>query len=76
MEAELRLWQLKIVDMLSTQSDREVLWVYDRTGNSGKTYLSNVLEFKHNYQLFAGGKLVDFVYATDGDRDGYIIDLA
>lgn len=75
-EAELRPWQLKIVDLLSTQSDREVLWIYDPVGNSGKTYLSNVLEFKHNYQSFAGGKLADLAYATDGDRDGYIIDLA
>ena len=50
--------------------------IYDPVGNSGKTYLSNVLEFKHNYQSFAGGKLADLAYATDGDRDGYIIDLA
>lgn len=74
--AELYGWQREIVDMLSTQTEREVLWVYDTVGNTGKTYLSNVLDFKHNYQSFMGGKYADMAYAIQCDRDGYVIDLA
>lgn len=76
MVSDLRPWQSKIMDMLSSQSDRQVLWVCDPTGNSGKTYLSNVLEFKHNFQCFTGGKFADLAYAVDPERAGYVIDLA
>jgi len=76
METHLRPWQQQTLDLLLTQSDREVLWVCDPVGNSGKTILSNVLEFKHNYQVFTGGKFADLAYAIDQDRDGYAIDLS
>lgn len=35
-----RPWQLKAIDHLNNQNDRQILYVYDPTGNTGKTFLA------------------------------------
>ncbi len=52
----LRPWQKKVVQELSFQGDRQVLWVFDFDGGSGKSELVEYLELKLNYQLLPPGK--------------------
>jgi len=62
--------------LLNAQPPREVLWVYDTTGDTGKTWLSQYLEFIQGYQSFQGGKYSDLAYAIQPRAAGYVIDLA
>lgn len=46
-----------------SQSDRKVLWVWDATGNTGKTFLGEWLCVHRNAFLITGGKHADIAYA-------------
>ena len=46
---ELRIWQQQFLDNISAPSDREVIWVWGRTGNEGKTWFQGYLETLYGY---------------------------
>ena len=55
----LRPWQRKVINMLSDQGDRRVLWVWDYDGNSGKSELCKFLILKRDFQLLSPGRTHD-----------------
>lgn len=55
-EIILRPWQLEVGNLLSVQTSRELLWVFDFDGNSGKTEMARYLQRNKNFQKLPIGK--------------------
>lgn len=51
----LRQWQKKALTAIYGQEKREILWIFDFDGNSGKTELSKYLRFKCNFHKLPSG---------------------
>lgn len=60
---QLRQWQTKAVEMIENQNDREILFIVDKTGNSGKTCLCKWLMRHKGAGCFRGGKHSDIAEA-------------
>nr|WAE42646.1 MAG: replication associated protein [Cressdnaviricota sp.] len=58
-------WQEKALDLLNKQNDRQILWVVDECGNTGKTYLATYLMVIHNAFYAQVSKKDDVFYAYD-----------
>jgi hypothetical protein len=74
----LRPWQKKIADIVASPvHDREVHWVVDNEGNSGKTTLVNYLEAKYPEEVMAiqNGKKADIAHIYNGEGI-ILIDMA
>lgn len=53
-------WQRKILDIISEVAHpREIHWVYDETGNTGKTFLSKYIACKFDGVIIGNGKMND-----------------
>jgi hypothetical protein len=72
----LRPWQRCVVNALSTQNDRTVLWVFDYDGNSGKTELSHYLMYKLNYQILKAAEARDVCGMIESNSNGFVFDFA
>lgn len=60
-------WQDRIRTRLLNQTDRQVTWVYDPVGNTGKTYLGQWLcAFDHGI-MFENGKKADIAMAFEDE---------
>lgn len=67
--AELRPWQEAVKNMIDVEPhDRQILWVYDPAGGTGKTIMSKWLVDHHGAFYTNGGKHTDIVHAYDGER--------
>lgn len=56
-------WQKEILERVKRQPDyRDILWVYEPQGNSGKSYLTKYLHYFHG-AIVTGGKSEDVKYA-------------
>lgn len=64
-KVELYEWQENALDKLYDQNDREILWIYDKDGNKGKTHLAKWLMVNQNAYYCSGGKSADISYAYD-----------
>ncbi len=53
-ESYLRGWQMHVLRIFMGQNDREILWVYDRTGGVGKSWFGRYLQFVHGADFFDG----------------------
>lgn len=59
-------WQEGVMEMIAEPAHpREILWVFDAFGNSGKTYLARYLRQEHGAFYCNGGKGIDICYAYD-----------
>lgn len=68
--------QTKILEILDNKvDDREVNWIYDEDGNTGKSYLSKYIQLTRSTYYITGGKQNDILYGYDGEQN-VIIDLA
>jgi len=68
--------QRKILDIIAERpDDREVNWIYDEDGNTGKSYLSKYLQLTEDLYYITGGKQNDILYGYEG-QEIVIIDLA
>ena len=47
-------WQYQVLEMIMRQSSRNVLWVVDRQGNNGKTFLAMYLTVLYSFQYLDG----------------------
>lgn len=66
---EPRQWQAKVLEMVDMDPDaRQVLWVYDPKGNTGKTYLAKYLVQEKGAFYCNGGRNVDLLYAYQGEK--------
>jgi len=61
----LRDWQEKLVKHVEEQNDRQVTWVIDPKGNSGKSWLANWLYVHKGAFIVDGGKQADIAHAYD-----------
>lgn len=59
----LRTWQKDAVVTLLAQNDREVLWIVDYKGDTGKSYLSRWLHAMKGAFEVTSGKTADIAYA-------------
>lgn len=50
----LKAWQQEAIIHLQNQSHRKICWYHDNTGNTGKSFLVNILFSCYNYELFDG----------------------
>lgn len=56
-------WQKEIVDKVTTTADyRDILWIWQPIGNTGKTYLAKYLHYFYG-AILTGGKSEDMKYA-------------
>ncbi len=55
----LKNWQTTALDQLLKQSDRQILWIVDYTGNSGKTFLAKHLLANYSSHYVTNGKNSD-----------------
>jgi len=56
-------WQRQIVDTITKETNyRDILWVYEPTGNTGKSHLAKYLHYFHG-AIITGGKGEDMKYA-------------
>ncbi len=70
--AELRNWQKQCIALLRNQDTRKILWVVDRVGKEGKTYLTGFIasRFEDVYET-QSGKGADMAHGWD--RQEYVI---
>lgn len=67
-EMTLRDWQENAVEKLLRQDNREVLWVLDATGNSGKSFLASWLGCIKGAFEVTSGQTKDIAYAYEMQR--------
>lgn len=61
-------WQIDLSNYLAEDADpRKIIWYYDNTGNSGKSYFSTRFKAKTSY-LVTGGKNQDIYYAYNYEQ--------
>lgn len=54
-------WQKEIIDLMETKADRRTIhWYWDKTGNVGKSFISDYLALKYN-AIIADGKKDDIL---------------
>lgn len=63
---ELYDWQIKLIELIKSEpDDRTINWIYDETGNMGKTTLAKHLCLKYpNEALYISGKSADIKYGV------------
>lgn len=61
-------WQEEIIDKLLTQNDRQILWVYDKDGNSGKSTLCKYIYIQHKAFYTSATKSQDITYQYQGEE--------
>lgn len=71
---ELRNYQKIWIDKLLNQNDRQILWIWDEFGNSGKSTVCNWLLDNKSCYFVDGGKYADILYGYDNE-DIIIFDL-
>lgn len=74
---DLRPWQTRVVDLVTHDpSPRQIHFLVDKTGNSGKTYLSDFLESsQEKVQVMKPGKVADMAFEYDENTKVLIIDV-
>lgn len=60
---ELRPWQKEIIEKLKEQDDRKVLWMYDKIGKTGKTWLCQYIAHMMKGFYVSSGKMSDIAHA-------------
>lgn len=61
----LKPWQLEVYNIFMKQDDRKVIWICDKKGNHGKTFLAKYIFFKHpdDTVIIRGGDVKDIAEA-------------
>lgn len=61
--ASLKPWQAHLLDILKeTPSTRTIYWIWDRSGNTGKSWMTNYLAALHGATVLSTGKKADLAY--------------
>lgn len=64
----LRKWQKNIMSKLLSQNDREIIWVCDRDGAKGKSWLTDYILDNYDSIMFNSGKVADMAKAFDNEE--------
>ena len=76
-EKDLFIWQDKVLRRLFTQNERTVLWIWDKVGNAGKTFLVHYLSTVYEYLLLDGNITAsDLAYFFSSTTKGVCFDVA
>ena len=62
-EVELKRWQKSVINLMKEQDDRQVIWIKDDAGNSGKSFLATYLLRTGDAFVVEGGSTRDLSYA-------------
>lgn len=73
--SSLRPWQQEAMDLLAVQNDREILWIADFEGETGKSFLTQFLSISFGYQILGSGKFQDLVHILEPSAAGFVFDL-
>lgn len=61
--ASLKPWQKALLEVLEdTVCPRKIYWIWDREGNSGKSWMTNYLAALHGATVMSTGKKADLTY--------------
>lgn len=60
-------WQKAIIHLVLCQPDRQVLWVWDEVGNTGKTWLARHLVAYHQALYAGSGSKTNVTFAHKGE---------
>ena len=75
-EKKLFPWQFKCLQDAMKQNDRHILWITDRQGNLGKTFLSEYLSIIYGFQVLGGvTSEKDLVFQIDKSCCGFCFDV-
>lgn len=56
-------WQTQVLNIISKEpNDREIIWIYDEHGNSGKTTLCKSICMNYDNAIYLSGKISDMQY--------------
>lgn len=74
----LRVWQADVVDIVKSPiHPRHIHWIWEETGNVGKSFLTKYLKAFHNACILGAGKKADMAYLyTKNVSKTVIFDLA
>lgn len=62
-------WQNNLLlDLLETPHPRHIHWIFDKKGNSGKSFLANHLAANHAALILSNGKSSDIAHVYDNQR--------
>ena len=56
-------WQRVALTMLKHQNDRQISWIIDEEGNTGKTFICKYLRDNRNTIVLEGGRTCDLAHA-------------
>ena len=60
-----------------SQSERQVLWIFDEVGNNGKSFLANYLEILYGFQIFDGQVTTrDIAALVKSSAKGFCFDVS
>ena len=62
-EVELKRWQKSVINLMKQQDDRQVIWIKDDAGNTGKSFLATYLLRTGDAFVVEGGSTRDLSYA-------------
>lgn len=74
LKAKLREWQADVLKLLEQQDERKILWIFDKEGNHGKTWLAKYLLATKDAMYVDNSKKADAAYAWDG-QDYIVFDF-
>ena len=70
-------WQFEVLNMLFIQNDRQVLWIVDQRGDSGKTFMALYLCAVYGFKIFDGTITTrDIAHLIKGNEKGYCFDVS
>jgi hypothetical protein len=62
-------WQLKLSKSLEYDPDpRKIIWIYDKTGNKGKTFMADYLSATKKAAIFENAATKDIAHAWKGEN--------
>lgn len=70
---ELRPHQVRWLELMDSQDDRKILWIFDKAGNIGKSYFARFMymKFTEDTIILTNGKDADISFAYGGQK--YVI---
>lgn len=71
----LRPWQAQVKTLALSQNDRHILWVFDYTGNAGKSTLTQYLRLKCGFQKLSPTSSHHICGMLNSSASGYVFDL-
>ena len=74
--SQLRKWQIKAVEKIFSQNERQILFITDPIGSNGKSFFAKLLRIAYNFQIVEGSishhYLVGFIRT---DSSGVVMDM-